>query len=60
MPEAQWLGRSSSGAGEANANEKGGRTEAGFSADAAVLGRGPNGNPSAEVNLSLRRLLKAC
>lgn len=39
----------SAGAGEADANEKGGRTEAGFSSAGAVLGHGPNENPDAEV-----------
>lgn len=39
----------SAGAGEADANEKDGRTDAGFSPAGAVLGRGPNGNPAAEV-----------
>lgn len=39
----------SGGAGEADANEKGGRTEAGFSSAGAVLGRGLNENPGAEV-----------
>jgi hypothetical protein len=39
----------SAGAGEADANEKDGRTEAGLSSAGAVLGRGPDGNPAAEV-----------
>lgn len=39
----------SAGAGEADANEKGGSTEAGFSSAGAVLGRGPNGKPAVEV-----------
>lgn len=39
----------SAGAGEADANEKGGRTTAGFSSAGAVPGRGPNGNPAAKL-----------
>jgi hypothetical protein len=39
----------SAGAGEADANEKGGTTKAGFSSAGAVLGRGLNENPATEV-----------